>query len=111
MTAVVVLVALVLTAGAFALARAHGHVAYLQFLLAEARHGGDAQDLWDYPCRHCKRRLRGEATRAYTDVLNLPGGGTRATTVAFHSCRPKCAAAADRYAADLPDIDQHQEQQ
>jgi hypothetical protein len=110
-TTVVVLVALVLTVGVIALARAHRHVEHLEFLLAEAAHGGDARNLWDYPCQHCKRRLRGEATRSYTDVVKLPGGGTRTTTMAFHSCRPKCAAAANRYAVNLPDIDQHQEEQ
>jgi hypothetical protein len=79
------------------------HVSYLEFLLAEAQHGGDATNLWDQPCQHCGRRMRGEAQRTYTDIKMLPGGGTRTTTRAFHSCRPKCAAAANAYAERTAD--------
>ncbi len=73
------------------------HVGYLEFLLAETQHGGDATNLWDYPCQHCGRRMRGEAQHSFADVVTLPGGGTRTTTRVFHSCRPKCAEAANAY--------------
>lgn len=106
MTPCIIVVTLALTIAVFARIRHQSHIAHLEFLLAQAQHGGDATNLWDYPCQHCKRRLRGEATTAYTDVVRTPGGGTRTTTMAFHSCRPKCAAAADRYSND-----QQQEQQ
>lgn len=103
-----ILVPLALTICVFARARHQSHIAHLEFLLREATHGGDPTNLWDHPCGHCKRRMRGSAAATYTDTVSTPGGGTRTTTTAFHSCRVKCAAAANRYAASL---NQHQEQQ
>lgn len=83
-------------------ARHDQHVSYLEFLLSEARHGGDATNLWDYPCQGCGRRMHGAAQRTFTHIADLPGGGTNTTIRAFHIARPKCAAAADAYARTAP---------
>jgi hypothetical protein len=97
----VAIAAAALAALAYAIIRVRHerHVGYLEFLLSEAERGGDATNAWDYPCQGCGRRMHGEAQRSYTHAKALPGGGTRTTVHVFHSCRPKCAAAADAFAA------------